>query len=98
MELIKADPVLCDLCIEKFESSYNEAGAESSMTLHSHLLAIISFDLEVFWLHEIVLFLHFQCHQNIFEEVGNALSGSRLRTLQQEREEEVEAIIPIPGI
>ena len=68
------------------------------MALHSHLLAIVSFNLKVLWLHEIVFFLHFQCHQNKFEKVGNALPGSSLWTLQQEREEEVEAIISIPRI
>ena len=98
MELIEADPVLCDLRIQEFESSYNETGGKSPMSLHSHLLAIISFNLKVFWLHKIIFFLHFQCHQNKFEEVGDTLPGSSLWALQQEREEEVEPIISIPRI
>lgn len=67
------------------------------MSLHCHLFASIVFHLVVFCLMQVVLFLHLEAHQDIFQEQRHILACSYIWAFQKQLEQEIEAVFFIPG-
>lgn len=92
VELVEPLPVLGHPGVEELNCAGDESGGEGLVALHGHALAVVAKDLVVLCLVQVVLLLHLQRDEHVFEEGGGVASAQGIGAVQQEGKEVLKAV------